>query len=85
MEILIIWNIIVFIIYGIDKMKAKRDKYRISEKILITITLLFGGLGAFFGMRIFRHKTKKPQFWLCALVGTLITVAVLYVGEWIFF
>ena len=60
--ILFAWNIIVFAIYGIDKRKAKRGSWRISEKTLILSALFFGGTGALLGMFAFRHKTKHLKF-----------------------
>ncbi len=59
---LVIINVFTFIIFGIDKLKAKLDAYRISEKTLLTFCLAGGVLGGIFGMLIFRHKTKKPKF-----------------------
>lgn len=59
---LIIWNIAVFLLYGYDKLAAKKKIYRISEKMLLFTALLFGGTGAFLGMEIFRHKTKHTSF-----------------------
>lgn len=59
---LIILNIISFIIYGIDKLKAKKKYRRIKEKTLITLSLIGGPLGSIMGMYIFRHKTKKLKF-----------------------
>ncbi|MBQ9976456.1 MAG: DUF1294 domain-containing protein [Clostridia bacterium] len=61
-KVLIIWNIIVFFIYGIDKWKAKRSKYRTSEFSLLLCAFLLGAVGALFGMVIFNHKTSKPAF-----------------------
>lgn len=55
-------NLITFFIFGIDKVKAKRDSYRISEKTLITICAIGGALGGLLGMMIFHHKTSKPKF-----------------------
>ena len=49
-------NLITFIIYGIDKYKSIKHKYRISESTLIILAILGGSLGAFFGMIIFHHK-----------------------------
>ncbi len=72
--VLVIWNIIVAVLYGIDKYCAVRGFWRISEKTLLTAAFLFGGVGAFFGMEIFRHKTKKPLF--KALVPLLAAVNV---------
>jgi len=57
-----IWNLIVFFIYGVDKSKSKRNRQRISEKMLLIITALMGGTGALLGMYIFRHKTKHLKF-----------------------
>ncbi len=54
-------NLITFIIYGIDKYKSIKHKYRISENTLIILAILGGSLGAFFGMIIFHHKTKKKN------------------------
>lgn len=46
----------------IDKQKAKRGSWRISEKTLFILTLLGGGIGTIVGMYLFRHKTKKVYF-----------------------
>lgn len=59
---LCIVNLIAFFIFGIDKLKAKRGSYRISEKTLITICAVGGALGGLLGMMIFHHKTSKPKF-----------------------
>ena len=55
-------NIIGFLAMFIDKHKAKRGLWRISEKSLFIITLLGGGIGTIAGMYLFRHKTKKLYF-----------------------
>ena len=55
----ILINIITFIAYGIDKRKAKKNRFRIKEATLFTIALIGGSVGALFGMYTFRHKTKK--------------------------
>ena len=59
---LILWNFIVFIMFGIDKRKARRSKWRISESALLFSAALMGGIGALFGMYVFRHKTQKLKF-----------------------
>jgi hypothetical protein len=59
---LIIINILSFILYGIDKLKAIKKKKRISEKTLILIGILGGSIGSLIGMNLFRHKTKKLKF-----------------------
>ena len=60
--IFIIWNIIVFAMYGIDKNKSQKRKRRISEKTLILSAFFMGGTGALLGMHVFRHKTKHWEF-----------------------
>lgn len=59
---LIIINIIGFLIMYIDKRKAEKGKWRISEKTIFIITALGGGIGTISGMYTFRHKTQKFQF-----------------------
>lgn len=54
-------NLTVFIMYGIDKAKAKGKKRRISERALMTAAV-FGIVGGLLGMLTFHHKTKKPKF-----------------------
>ena len=61
---LIIINIIGFIICFIDKYKAKKQRYRISEKRLLIISLFGGCFGFFMGMIIFHHKTRKKVFYI---------------------
>lgn len=55
-------SFITFCMYGIDKWKAKRGSWRISEKALLLSAFCFGGIGAFLGMRMFHHKTKHWYF-----------------------
>lgn len=62
---LIIINIVAFAAYGIDKWKAKKDKWRTPEKTLILIAAIGGALGAYAGMKYFRHKTQHKKFTIC--------------------
>ena len=59
---LLIVNIIAFCLMGIDKMKAKKKKWRIPEKTLFLSAVLGGSIGANAGMQVFRHKTKHMSF-----------------------
>lgn len=61
---LIILNLIAFLAMLIDKKKAKYGRWRISEKALFILVLLGGGIGGIAGMYTFRHKTKKPAFYI---------------------
>ena len=59
---LIIINIITFLAMWIDKTKAKKGKWRISEPTLLGLGVLGGSIGGMIGMYTFRHKTKKKRF-----------------------
>lgn len=59
---LVVLNIATFFIYGLDKWKAKQNAWRIPEKTLLGLALMGGSIGAWIGMRTWRHKTQHPQF-----------------------
>lgn len=59
---LIIINVITFLAMWLDKQKAKKGKWRISESALFILAILGGSIGGIAGMYTFRHKTKKPRF-----------------------
>ena len=61
---LILVNLIAFIMYGVDKKKAIKKKWRIPEHDLILIAVLGGSIGALLGMKAFRHKTKHSKFFI---------------------
>lgn len=76
--ILLVWNMVVFVTYGIDKGKARAEAYRISEKTLLLMAYLGGGLGAWAGGVHFHHKTKKGYFRLAWAVGVLVDAVLFY-------
>ena len=55
-------NAVAFIMYGIDKYKAKKAKWRISEATLLLLAVLGGSIGAWMGMKVWHHKTKHKKF-----------------------
>jgi uncharacterized membrane protein YsdA (DUF1294 family) len=57
----VIFNALSFAIYRLDKFRASREKWRISESSLLTASF-FGPIGAWLGMQYFRHKTQKSKF-----------------------
>ena len=59
---LFIVNALGFLLMLVDKEKAKKNKWRIPESVLLGVTLLCGSAGTLLGMYAFRHKTKKPAF-----------------------
>lgn len=55
-------NAVAFIMYGIDKYKAKKAKWRISEATLLLLAVLGGSIGAWMGMKVWHHKTMHKKF-----------------------
>ena len=55
-------NVVAFIMYGIDKYKAKKAKWRISEATLLLLAVVGGSIGAWMGMKVWHHKTMHKKF-----------------------
>ena len=51
-------NVVTFLVYGIDKWKAKQGSWRISEATLLMLAVIGGNIGALLGMKVWRHKTQ---------------------------
>ena len=59
---LLIINIVTFLAYGLDKLKARRKMWRISENTLLGLAVIGGSVGALLGMRLWHHKTLHKKF-----------------------
>ena len=59
---LIVTNVVTFFMYGVDKWKAKRSKWRIREAALLLLAALGGSIGAWLGMHVWHHKTMHKKF-----------------------
>lgn len=81
-ELLIVYmatmNAVAFVVYGVDKYKAQKAKWRIRESTLLLLAAIGGSAGAWLGMKIWRHKTRYTKFrygvpaiFLIQLVGVL--------------
>ena len=55
-------NVVTFIVYGIDKWKAKKGRWRISEATLLFLAVIGGSIGAWMGMSVWHHKTLHKKF-----------------------
>lgn len=55
-------NVVAFLLYGLDKQKARMNRWRIPEKVLLGIAVIGGSVGAYAGMRAFRHKTQMKFY-----------------------
>ena len=75
---IIIINIVTFLVYGLDKYLAYKEKRRVSEKLLLTLALCFGIIGAILGMKIFSHKTKKGSFKTSIILIIIIQIVTVY-------
>ena len=68
-------NLLAFVLYGIDKLKAKKGAWRIPEATLLLVAFLGGSLGAFLGMEVFRHKTKHAKFKILVPLFLILHIA----------
>ena len=83
---LAIINVVTFFLFGIDKWKAKRDKWRVPEATLLWWAVFGGSIGALLGMSVWHHKTQHRKFtWgvpailiaQIAIVGVIIYYTIL--------
>ncbi len=59
---LVLINVITFIVYGIDKLKSKRGKWRIPESTLLLLAIIGGSIGAWSSLKVWHHKTQHKKF-----------------------
>ena len=55
-------NVLTFIVYGVDKWKARRGRWRVPEATLLGLAAVGGSVGAWLAMQLFRHKTQHKKF-----------------------
>ena len=75
---LIAINIVTFLVYGIDKWKAKQGSWRISEAILLILAVIGGSIGALLGMKVWHHKTMHKKFKYGLPLILLAQIALIY-------
>ena len=75
-------NVLTFIVYGVDKWKAQRGRWRVPEASLLGLAALGGSVGAWLAMQLFRHKTQKKKFryGVPALFVLQVAVVVLFIN-----
>ncbi len=79
---LVLMNLAAFALFALDKRRAQRKMWRIPESTLLWTAALGGSLGALLGMRLLRHKTKHPKFYLLVPTLFLLHVAVFAYVFW---
>ena len=77
---LVFINIVTFSLYGIDKWKAKRSKWRIEESTLLWWAAFGGSVGALLGMKVWHHKTlhKKFKYGIPAILIAQIAIIIYF-------
>lgn len=55
-------NVLTFVVFGLDKWKARQGRWRVPEATLLGLAAVGGSVGAWLAMRLFRHKTQKKKF-----------------------
>ena len=76
---LLLVNLLAFVLYGIDKRKAKKKRFRIPERTLLWMARIGGGIGSWMGIMSFHHKTKHTKFKVVVPLWTVIWLIVLIV------
>ncbi len=75
-------NLLTFVTYGIDKWKARHNRWRIPEATLLLLAALGGSIGALLAMRVFRHKTQHKKFRYGVPALLLVQLAIACVFIW---
>lgn len=71
-------SLLTFLMYGADKKKARKHKWRIPEKILLGMCIVGGFLGGLLGMQVFHHKTKHWYFYAINILALILWVFIIY-------
>ena len=71
-------NLVLFVMMGADKVRAKRGEWRIREATLAAVALLGGGIGGFAGMKLFHNKTKKWYFYCLFTLGIVLHIIIIW-------
>ena len=75
---LALMSVLAFLMYGADKRKAKKHRWRTPELLLLGVGALGGAVGALLAMQIFRHKTRHWYFWTVNFFAVLLHAFLLW-------
>ncbi len=75
LAVLAVGSILAFAAYGIDKSRARRGAWRISERALLLLGFSCGAVGALAAMKLFHHKTRHSYFYFVNVLGLLWQMA----------
>jgi uncharacterized membrane protein YsdA (DUF1294 family) len=77
---IIFMNLLGFLLMYVDKERAIKHKWRISENTLLLVGFLFGSFGTFLGMQFFRHKTKHLKFRILVPLFAVLQILIINYG-----
>lgn len=77
-------NILTLVIYGVDKMAARKAWRRVPESTLLIFGFVGGWPGAIVGQQVFRHKTQKQPFKTYFIISVILNIAVLVAVYWLY-
>lgn len=69
---ILIWNVVTFALFGVDKHRARHRRRRVPEQLLLVMAAMGGSWGAMLGMQHYHHKTRKRKFRV--LISTFLTI-----------
>lgn len=75
---MLIINIITFILFSMDKLKAMQHRKRIRENTLLGLSFIGGATGGLLAMHIFKHKIRNPYFLYGLPLAVLVQILVIY-------
>ncbi len=82
LKIILIINILSVIVFAIDKIASVNKTSRVSEEILLTISIFGGAIGSAIGMLLFHHKTNKKRFTkiipICAVIYLIVITYIVF-------
>ncbi|MDN3651181.1 DUF1294 domain-containing protein [Thalassotalea ponticola] len=74
---LLLMSVIAFLAFGLDKYKAKAGHWRISERTLLSLSLVGGWPGSVLAMKTFHHKQRKQSFVRLLILASIANIALL--------
>lgn len=81
---LLLANVLTLVVYGVDKLAARKAWRRVPESTLLIFGFVGGWPGAIFGQQIFRHKTQKQPFKTWFIISVIVNILALVAAYWLY-
>ena len=75
---LLVINVVTFVVFVVDKVRAVRGAWRVREATLLGLSLVGGSVGGILGMCLARHKIRKPRFRYGLPIMLVVQVVVVF-------